>query len=87
MRAWISPLAATQLAAKLDEIREMAGRIDQLLKLEQSVEKSINGLSASEDFRKTLDDLRGHLATTDELCQQMAKPRVITLTENPMDDD
>jgi len=79
--------AATQLAAKLEEIREMAGSIDKLLQLEASVEKSLKGLSTSDEFRKTLDDLRGHLATTDEFCQQMAKPRVITLTEELIEDE
>ena len=79
--------AATQLAVKLEEIREMAGSIDKLLQLEASVEKSLKGLSTSEEFRKTLDDLRGHLATTDEFCQQMAKPRVITLTEELIEDE
>ena len=79
--------AATQLAAKLDEVRALAAQIDQILHLQESVEKSLEGLAVSEEFRKTLSDLRGHLESTDEFCAQMAKPRVITLTEELLGDD
>ncbi|MFT7515452.1 MAG: DNA anti-recombination protein RmuC, partial [Candidatus Omnitrophota bacterium] len=79
--------AATQLAVKLDEIRELSSHIDKMLHLQESVERSLDGLAVSEEFRKTLSDLRGHLATTDEFCAQMSKPRVITLTEELLGDD
>lgn len=73
--------ASRELGLRLAEIRDTAAKIDQLLHLEESVEKGLAGLAASEQFRKTLDDLRSHLQTTDSLCKQISRPRVITLRE------
>ncbi|HMO50013.1 MAG TPA: MotA/TolQ/ExbB proton channel family protein [Kiritimatiellia bacterium] len=73
--------AAQQLAAKMDEVSQMAASIKDLLKIEQSIEKSMAGISASDDFRKTLEDLRKHINTTTDFCSRLSKPRVITLRE------
>lgn len=73
--------AAQQLAAKLDEVSKLAAGIQGLLHVEQAVEKSLSGIAASDDFRKTLQDLRAHISTTTEFCNRLSKPRVITLKE------
>jgi len=73
--------AAQTLGVKLAEVQNVAAQIQQLLHLEESVEKAITGLSASEDFKQTLGDLRKHLESTDEFCKEMKKPKVITLRE------
>jgi len=76
-----STLAAQQLAGKMDEVAQLAAGIKDLLNIEKAIEKSMSGISASEDFRKTLEDLRTHLNSTTEFCNRMSKPRVITLRE------
>lgn len=76
-----STAAAHQLAGKMDEVAQLAAGIKDLLNIEKAIEKSMSGISASEDFRKTLEDLRTHLTSTTEFCNRMSKPRVITLRE------
>lgn len=39
------------------------------------------GIAGSEEFRLAFSQLREHLATTDEFCRRLSKPRVITLHE------
>jgi len=75
--------AAAELGLRLEEVRETAAQIDQMLQLQKTIEASLEGLSASSEFQKTLTDLRSHLETTDEFCKKMAKPRVITFREEP----
>jgi biopolymer transport protein ExbB/TolQ len=73
--------AAQQLSAKMDEVAQLAAGIKDLLNIEKSIEKSMSGISASEDFRKTLEDLRKHINSTTDFCNRLSKPRVITLRE------
>jgi hypothetical protein len=73
--------AAGALAERLAEIRGLASKIDELLRVEQAVAEGLRGVSDSEDFRGTLAQLRQHLASTDAFCRQLARPRVITLRE------
>jgi archaellum component FlaC len=76
-----STQTAQQLGGKLDEVAKLAHSIQDLLQIENSVEKSLAGISASDDFRKTLEDLRKHINSTTEFCSRLSKPRVITLRE------
>ncbi|MBU0678954.1 MAG: MotA/TolQ/ExbB proton channel family protein [Verrucomicrobia bacterium] len=73
--------AASQLADRMQDVANMAAGIQDLLKIEEAVEKTLKGISASDEFQKTLQDIRQHLVTTDEFCTKLSKPRVITLTE------
>jgi len=73
--------AAGALAERLAEIRGLASKIDDLLRVEHAVEEGLRGLTHTEDFRGTLAQLRQHLASTDAFCRQLARPRVITLRE------
>lgn len=73
---------ATQaLAAKLDEVSKLAAGVQELLQVDKAVQKSLSGIAASEDFQKTLADLRSHISTTTEFCTKLSQPRVITLHE------
>jgi hypothetical protein len=76
--------AAQQLAERLSDIRDTAAKLDKMLRLQESVDKSLTGLTASEEFTQMLQDLRGHLAQTDDFCRRISKPRVITLREEPL---
>jgi len=73
--------AAQQLAVKMDEVSKLATSVQSLLQVEKAIEKGLSGISASDDFRKTLEDLRKNINATTEFCTKMSKPRVITLRE------
>ena len=49
--------------------------------MEQALERAMAGIAGAEDFKKSFAQLREHLATTDEFCRRLSKPRVITLHE------
>ncbi len=73
--------AAQTLASKMDEVAKLAGGIQELLHVQQSIEKSMSGIASSDEFRKTMEDLRNHLNITNDFCTRLSKPRVITLKE------
>jgi biopolymer transport protein ExbB/TolQ len=75
-------LSATRdLTGRMEEVSRLAANIDQLLKLNQSINQSMSTVASSDQFRATLEDLRKHLSTTTEFCARLSKPRVITLRE------
>ncbi len=76
-----SMAASKDLAVRMQEVSRMASGIQDLLKVNEAVEKSMSGLAQSEDFRATLTELRKQLAATTDFCNRMSKPRVITLRE------
>ena len=73
--------AAKNLAGQMQEVSRMSAQIQDLLHIEQSLEKSLAGIANADEFRKTLSDLRQHLATTEAFVTRMKKPKVITLRE------
>ncbi|NCD21588.1 MAG: hypothetical protein EOL90_01430 [Spartobacteria bacterium] len=62
-------------------IVELGAKIQELLKVEQALERAMAGIAGADDFQKSFTQLREHLATTDEFCRRLSKPRVITLHE------
>jgi len=73
--------AAGVLGEKMDEVRKLASGVQDLLHIEESLEKSLKGISAGEEFQGALKDLRQHLVTTDNFCKRLSRPRIITLQE------
>jgi len=73
--------AAKELVTRMEEVQRLAAGIEELLQIEKAVGKSLEGIAASEDFQKTLGDLRQHLSTTDAFCTRLSRPRVIMLRE------
>jgi hypothetical protein len=73
--------AAQSLSDRMTSITQMASAIEDLLHIEQSIHKGLDGISASDEFRRTLTNLREHLETTDAFCKRLSKPKVITLRE------
>ena len=73
--------AASNVAKQVDTIADLGAKIKELLQIEQSLERAVAGIAGTEEFRKTFGQLREHLATTDEFCRRLSKPRVITLHE------
>ncbi len=76
-----SVAAAKAVADRMEEVAKLAAGIEDLLKIQQAVETSLNQLSASDELQKTLATIRTHLQTTDDFCRRLSKPRVITLRE------
>jgi len=73
--------ASAEISKRVEEITRLAAGIEDLLKIEQAVEKGLAGIASSTEFQSTLKDLREHLAATDAFCNKLSKPRVITLRE------
>jgi len=76
--------AALQLTAKMAEVGKLATGIQEMLKLQASIEQGLKGISAADEFQKTLSNIREHLTVTDQFCKQLSKPRVITFKEEPV---
>ncbi len=66
---------------QITTIVELGAKVQELLKVEQALERAMAGIVGAEEFQKSFSQLREHLATTDEFCRRLSKPRVITLHE------
>lgn len=73
--------AAEEMSQRMTEVVKLANGIQDLLHVEQAVEKGLSDLAASSELHNTLQSIRNHLETTDEFCRRLSKPRVITLRE------
>ena len=80
--------AASQLAKAQDKVAEQLGRvteiaasIDRIFKLKQAVDGTLKGVTVTEEFKSTLLELKRHLAESDTLLRNAAKPRTIRLVE------
>jgi hypothetical protein len=75
--------SATQdLAKQLEAVTKLGQQIDKVLHVTQSMEAMMSEVTGSEDFRKTLADLREHLVATDDLMRQLSRPRTVVLEES-----
>ncbi len=79
---------ASQLAKAQDKISEqlgriaaLAGTIDNVLKLQQAVDGTLKGVAVTDEFKSTLVELKRHLAESDALLKNAARPRTIRLVE------
>lgn len=79
---------AAQLAKGQDKVAEQLGRvtalaasIDNILKLQQAVDGTLKGVTVTDEFKSTLVELKRHLAESDQLLKNAAKPRTIRLVE------
>lgn len=73
--------AQTEVATQLGRITTLASTIDNVLKLQQSVDATLKGVTVTDDFQAMLGELRRHLAESDQLLKNAAKPRSIRLVE------
>ena len=74
--------AAASLGQQMARIIEMGTRVDEMLKLEQSLDRSLSSIAATETFQSLLGKIQAHLDTTDAFCRKLSQPRVITLRED-----
>ncbi len=73
--------AVAGIGDQMAQLTAFGSKINDLLQAESALEKAMAGIAAADDFQKTFADLRSHLKTTDEFCQRLSKPRVITFRE------
>lgn len=78
--------AQDAIAKQLDRIAGLASTIDQTLQLQKSVDGTLKGVTAAEEFKSTLLELKRHLADSDQLLKNAARPRTLRLVENPAED-
>lgn len=72
-----------EIAKQLDRVTALASTIDNVLRLQQSVDGTLKDISAADEFKTTLLELKRHLAESDELIKTATKPRRIRFVENP----
>ena len=70
-----------KIAEQLGRVSELAGSIDNIFKLQQAVDGTLKGVAVTDEFKSTLSELKRHLAESDELLRNAAKPRTIRLVE------
>ena len=73
--------AQVEIATQLGRVTALASTIDNVLKLQQSVDGTLKGIAVAEEFKSTLVELHRHLAQSDELLKNATKPRTIRLVE------
>ena len=73
--------AAGIVEQQIGTIMHLGAKVKELLQVEQALERAMAGIAGADDFKKSFAQLREHLATTDEFCRRLSKPRVITLHE------
>ena len=72
-----------EVARQLDRVTALASSIENVLKLQQSVDGTLKGVAAADEFKSTLLELKRHLAESDTLLKNVTKPRTIRFVENP----
>ena len=74
-----------EVARQLDRVTALASSIENVLKLQQSVDGTLKGVAAADEFKSTLLELKRHLSESDTLLKNVTKPRTIRFVENPAD--
>ncbi len=74
--------AAGIVEQQIETITRLGAKVQELLQVEQALERAMVGITSAEEFQKTFARLQQHLSTTDDFCRQLSKPRVITLHED-----
>ena len=73
--------AQIEVATQLGRVTALASSIDNVLKLQQAVDGTLKGVAVTDEFKSTLVELKRHLADSDQLLKNAAKPRTIRLVE------
>ena len=71
----------TQLTAQLEKINELEKNIQQIFHIQEAVDGTMKSVSATEEFKQTLEALRKHIEASDALIREVSKPRTIRLVE------
>lgn len=70
-----------EVATQLARVGDIAAQVDKILNIQQTVEGTLKGVVATDDFRGLLNDVKQHLEQSVAFIQNASKPRVIKLVE------
>ena len=73
------------LAESLEKIALIGRDIDKLLHVQQTIDTSLENMSRTEDFKRTIGRLAEHLESVERTLKETAKPRSIRLVETHAD--
>jgi len=73
--------ASAALAGQLAKIQALEQQIDKVLHVQQVVEGTLKSVTATEEFKNTLEALRVHIQESDKLMAEISKPKMIRLVE------
>ncbi|NCD32955.1 MAG: hypothetical protein EOL87_05980 [Spartobacteria bacterium] len=73
--------ASQRIGDRMAQVCELASGIQDMLKIQESVKSSVDGLRSAEEFGSLIKSLETHLRETDALCRKVSRPRVITFRE------
>ena len=74
--------ANASLTAQLGKIADLEKEIHKILRLQESVDTALKGVTAAEEFKQTLTALKTHLQESDKLMAEISKPKTIRLVES-----
>ncbi len=74
--------AASSLGGQADKLLSASGQLEKLMAASQAVEGALKSLGGSDAFKQTLASFQSHLAESDKLLREAAKPRTIKLVEH-----
>jgi hypothetical protein len=77
--------ATEALASELKKILSLEHEIKEVLHIQEMVDGTIKSVTATEEFQGLLKTLNTHLAESDKLLREAAKPRTIRLVEMDAD--
>lgn len=72
---------SASLVSQIEQLVQLESNIQNLLNVQNSIDAAIEGMAASTQWQETLNALTTHLAESDKLLKEVAKPRMITLVE------
>jgi hypothetical protein len=73
------------LAETLEKIALVGRDIDKLLQVQKTIDTSLENMSRTEDFKRTIGRLAEHLESVERTLKETAKPRSIRLVETHAD--
>ncbi|MDD2237916.1 MAG: hypothetical protein PHG65_11990, partial [Kiritimatiellae bacterium] len=71
-----------KLGDQLAKIGELTAGIDQVLRLQETVDGTMRQVTASQEMGQLLRNVQEHLQETNKFLQEAAKPRVVRLVES-----
>lgn len=78
--------AAKSIGDETQAIAALGSKIQEMLAAEKALDRALATVSSGHDFQTLVGDIKTHLASTDEFCRRLSKPRVITFREESFAD-
>ena len=73
---------SSELGSRLDNIQQLAGDIDSVLKSTEATNAALQAMNSSENFRATMDAIKDQMKQSVAALQEATKPRTFTFVDN-----